>query len=155
WKEFYETEVAPAALDELRQSPAIAELRRLCDPALAGSPHLTMRLANLAAAIDALATVEARACAALLADVREQAKVADSRVAKHWNDAADYEPMRLACEQVRKLIDKCPLNEAPDFSGAEEAARQGLALLRLVADVTESLKAAKRRRNQLEFDDLL
>ncbi|MBA3480464.1 MAG: UvrD-helicase domain-containing protein [Pirellulales bacterium] len=155
WKEFYE-EVAPAAFEDLRQSSALVELRRLCDPTLAKSGHLATRLTELAAVIDCLATAQAASCGEQLAELLKQARVADIRGAKHWNNVDDYEPMRLACERVRELLKKCPLNEAPEFGlAAEEAARQGLALLRMVADVTESLKAAKARRNQLEFDDLL
>ncbi len=155
WKQFYETEVAPAALDELRQSPVVASLRRLCAPTAAKSAHHAVRLTDLAGAIDRLATAEASSCAELLAEIVKQARVADIRGAKHWNNAEDYEPLKQACERVRGLFKKCALNEPPDFSAAHEAASQGLALLRLVADVGESLKVAKARRNQLEFDDLL
>lgn len=155
WKQFYETKVAPAALDELRLAPVLTALRRLCDPTAAKSDHLAARLTDLAGVIDCLATADFSSCTDLLAEIVKQARVADIRGVKHWNNADDYEPLKQACEQVRELFRKCALSEPPDFSAALEAASQGLALLRLVADVSESLKVAKARRNQLEFDDLL
>jgi ATP-dependent helicase/nuclease subunit A len=91
----------------------------------------------------------------LLTEVVKLARVTDIRGAKHWNNVDDYEPFKQACERVRELVRDCALSEPPDFSAAHEAAGQGLALLRLVADVSMALEEAKARRNQLEFDDLL
>ncbi|RIK73334.1 MAG: hypothetical protein DCC67_18015, partial [Planctomycetota bacterium] len=74
---------------------------------------------------------------------------------KHWYDARDYDRYRQACEQVRDLLKKCVLAKPPDFAAAGDAAAEGLALMRLVEDVTSALEAAKAERNQLEFADLL
>jgi ATP-dependent helicase/nuclease subunit A len=147
--------VAPTALDELRHDPAVAELRRLCEPAAAKSAHLAARLSELAAAIDCLASAHASSCAQLLADIVRQARVTDIRGAKHWNNVDDYEPFKDACERVRDLLKGCALNEPPNFADARDAAALGLALLRLVADVNATLETTKASRNQLEFDDLL
>ncbi|MCC6494083.1 MAG: UvrD-helicase domain-containing protein, partial [Pirellulales bacterium] len=155
WQRFYDEQFVPEALRQLCAAPELVELRRLCGEASAKSDHLVARLRDLAARLDALPKSCPATCAEVIAAIRLQARVADIRGAKHWHNIDDYEPLKQACERVRTLLDKTALGQPLDFTAAQDAAAQGLALLRLTAVATESLAAIKAQRNQLEFDDLL
>lgn len=155
WRQFYDTEVAPAALDELRQSPALVELRSLCDPTVAKSPRVVARLSAIIGLLDRLASADAADGAALVAALHAEARVGNMRAKGDWHNLDAYASLQRACVLVRGILEKCALFKPPDFDAAHESAAQGLALLRLVADVSDALDAAKARRRQLEFDDLL
>ena len=74
---------------------------------------------------------------------------------KAWDDDEAYATFRDACEKVRKLAKARAPYVQRDPAAEEEAAAAGLELLRLTAEVAEDYTAAKRARNQLEFEDLL
>ena len=74
---------------------------------------------------------------------------------KDWHDPADYGRFRDAAKAVRELIDGSVLKHPLELEAASEAAALGLALVRIADDVSRALEAAKARRQQLEFDDLL
>ena len=171
WKRYLAEEAAPAVIPDILASDEAHRLRRAADPALADSDKLSQHLRDLGQALQLAPTPQAEdqdgehderrnrlavaQAQAMLDYLRDMAKVQGKCTAKDWRDAEDYEEYKKACEGFRKRIDKSLLKKSFDEPAAREAAGQGLALLRLVGDVTSALERAKSRRNQLEFDDLL
>jgi ATP-dependent helicase/nuclease subunit A len=151
WLEFFTEQTAPRAAEQLVGSPEFRELVRLADPALAASDRLRAHLAELGTR---LATAPAASVEAL-DHLRSLAMVKGVCTVKDWHDPADYERYGAACTALRALIDASPLKKPPDTDASHEAAALGLALVRLAADVGAAIDEAKRRRGQLEFDDLL
>ncbi len=143
------------AAAELVGSGEFLELKRLADPTLAASDKLQFHLGRLAEIIGDL-ELRRRPPGDVVADLRELSRVQGVCTAKDWRDADCYASFRDAAKAFREeKIDKSVLKKSLDMEAAHEAARLGLALVRLASDVAETLAAEKKRRNQLEFDDLL
>ena len=164
WEQYFAEEAAPLALQEVLATEEAHKLRRLANPAFAASPRLVGHLSTLADLLKAPTGEQtgqpSRKPTVLemqlaLDNLRTMAMVRGICTVKDWQDAEDFEEYKTTCEAFRKRIDKSLLKKPFDAAGAREAAKQGLALLRLVGDVTAALERAKSRRNQLEFDDLL
>ncbi|MBA4104423.1 MAG: hypothetical protein C0485_01605 [Pirellula sp.] len=165
WQQYLAEEAAPAAISDLLASDEAHRLRLACQSSLAASDKLYQHLDDLLRALQLVPSpasnekqdgrVTVAVAQATLDYLRDLAKVQGKCTAKDWHDAEDYNEYKNACEAFRKRIDKSLLKKSFDAAGAREAAGQGLALLRLVGDVTGALERAKSRRNQLEFDDLL
>ncbi len=156
WREFFETRVAPAALKEIVTSEAASTLRRLTGGSLAKTDKLRAHLAVFAdhfKKCDEASSSEQ--VAALVEQLRGLARVQGVCTQKDWHDPENFAAFRDASKELRDAIDKSCFKKPFDPAAAREAAEQGLALLRLVADVNLSLDDVKARRNQLEFDDLL
>jgi ATP-dependent helicase/nuclease subunit A len=149
WRTFFDEEAAPLALRAILDGDEVGALRRMLDHSLVATPRMKTRINEL------LATLDGKADAGTLEALRGLAMVQGVCAKKDWVDAADYEGYRDACKALRDRIDKSLFKKPFDAAAAHHAAAQGLALLRLVDDVSDALSAAKARRNQLEFDDLL
>jgi ATP-dependent helicase/nuclease subunit A len=167
WRQYLAEEAAPAAIPDILATEEAHRLRQAASPALASSDKLYQHLDELARALQlapspqtpqddksrrSLSVAEATV---MLDYLRDLAMVRGKCTVKDWHDAEDFEEYKKACEAFRKRVDRSVLKKAFDETAAREAASQGLALLRLVGDVTGALERAKSRRNQLEFDDLL
>jgi ATP-dependent helicase/nuclease subunit A len=168
WQQYLAEEAAPVAIPDVLSSEEAHRLRRAANPAAASSAKLFQHLEDLGSALQLHASSpttseESTASRSLslgevtlmLDHLRDMAKVQGKCTAKDWHDAEDYDEYKKACEAFRKRVDKSLLKKSFDEAAAREAAAQGLALMRLVGDVTGALERAKSRRNQLEFDDLL
>jgi ATP-dependent helicase/nuclease subunit A len=170
WQQYLAEEAAPAAISDILASDEAHRLRLAAQSSLAASDKLYQHLDDLGRALQLVPSPAAQSSAskgkqagritvaeaqATLDYLRDLAMVRGKCTVKDWHDAADFEEYKNACEAFRKRIDKSLLKKPFDAAGAREAAGQGLALLRLVGDVTGALERAKSRRNQLEFDDLL
>ena len=165
WQQYLAEEAAPAAISDILASDEAHRLRLACQSSLAASDKLYQHLDDLLRALQLVPSpasnekqdgpITVAVAQATLDYLRDLAKVQGKCTAKDWHDAEDYNEYKNACEAFRKRIDKSLLKKPFDAAGAREAAGQGLALLRLVGDVTGALERAKSRRNQLEFDDLL
>jgi len=155
WVQLFEDEAGVIAAAELVDCGEFHELKRLADPALAATDKLRAHLAVLA---ESLADLELRRRppAEVAGELRGLAMVKGVCSAKDWRDPSDYARYRDAAKAFREeKIDNSILKQTIDLDAAHEAARLGLALVRLAGEVTQALDAAKARRNQLEFDDLL
>ncbi|WP_428308842.1 UvrD-helicase domain-containing protein [Lacipirellula sp.] len=169
WQQYLAEEAAPSAIPDLLSSEEAHRLRLIANPTLAESDKLYQHLDDLSRALQLVApTDDAAGDAAtttrtpsvleanlMLDNLRDMAMVKGKCTVKDWRDAEDFEEYKKACEVFRKRVDKSLLKKQFDETAAREAAAQGLSLLRLVGDVTETLERSKSRRNQLEFDDLL
>ena len=165
WQKYLAEEAAPAAMPDILSSEEAHRLRLAANLAFAATDKLHQHLDELQRALQLTPAADAEekprrpltvAEARVMLDyVRDLAKVSGKCTAKDWHDAEDYEEYKKACEAFRKRVDHSVLKKGFDETAAREAAGQGLALLRLVGDVTGALERAKSRRNQLEFDDLL
>ena len=74
---------------------------------------------------------------------------------KNWIDPEDYQDFKNHCSTVRDLIKKSLLNKPWNEAELQAAARRGLDLLELAADIARCYEAAKQELNVLEFDDLM
>lgn len=170
WQQYFAEEAAPAAISDILASDEAHRLRLAAQSSLAASDKLYQHLDDLVRALQLVPSPAAQSSAAngkqdgritvaeaqaTLDYLRDLAMVRGKCTVKDWRDAEDFEEYKNACEAFRKRIDKSLLKKPFDAAGAREAAGQGLALLRLVGDVTGAIERAKSRRNQLEFDDLL
>ena len=178
WREFFHTDVEPAALDDILHSRELADMRRRADASLVCTDKLRTHLGNLSAFLQASDGLQAsgglrasggrkppengaresggsRPPLAALNELRSLAMVQGVCTKKDWDDVAAYDRYRDACKSLRDLIDASILLKPFDEAAAREAAQQGLQLVRLVADATAALEVAKQHRHQLEFDDLL
>ncbi len=171
WQQYLAEEATPAAISDILASDEAHRLRLAAQSSMAAGDKLYQHLDDLARALQFVpspASTQSSAAKekhdgritvaeaqATLDYLRDLAMVRGKCTVKDWRDAADFEEYKSACEAFRKRIDKSLLKKPFDAAGAREAAAQGLALLRLVGDVTGALERAKSRRNQLEFDDLL
>ena len=165
WQQYLAEEAAPAAISDILASDEAHRMRLACQSSLAASDKLHQHLEDLVRVLQLVPApasnekqdnrITVAEAQATLDYLRDLAKVQGKCTAKDWRDAEDYNEYKSACEAFRKRIDKSLLKKSFDAAGAREAAGQGLALLRLVGDVTGALERAKSRRNQLEFDDLL
>jgi ATP-dependent helicase/nuclease subunit A len=154
WVEAYQRDAPRLAAEELLGSGEIRELRRWADPSLVVTARVQQHLAQLA---DELRTerVLDQPLGASLATIQALARVQGVCKVADWDNAADFERYKKAAQKLRDLI-KCLAPQKPtDLDAARHAASLGLALVRLAADASTALEAAKARRNQLEFDDLL
>jgi ATP-dependent helicase/nuclease subunit A len=88
-----------------------------------------------------------------LQEIRAHAQVGHSK--KLWPSDELYAAFRDAATAFRKEIDKADRLIDFDAAAAESSARVGLALLRLVDDLSRAYEAAKREQAFLDFDDLL
>lgn len=165
WQQYLAEEAAPAAISDILASDEAHRLRLACQSSRAASDKLYQHLDDLVRALQLVPSpasnekqdgrITVAEAQATLDYLRDLAMVRGKCTIKDWHDAEDFEEYKNACEAFRKRIDKSLLKKSFDAAGAREAAGQGLALLRLVGDVTGALERAKSRRNQLEFDDLL
>ncbi len=154
WLDAFERDAPRLAAEELLGSGEIRELRRWADPSLVVTPRVQQHLALLAKELDAQRILSQPSGAALetivaLARVQGVCKLAD------WESAADFERYKKAAQKLRELIKGLAPLKPTDLDAARHAAALGLALVQLAADASAALEAAKTRRNQLEFDDLL
>ncbi|QDT74133.1 UvrD-helicase domain-containing protein [Lacipirellula limnantheis] len=154
WQQYFASEAAPAAIRELLGCAEANVLRRLARVDLVVKATLGDHLLALADALQGRELTPADAHA-LLERLNQLARVSGVCTAKDWADPEDFAEFRDTCAAFRDRIKKSILKKPFDVPAAREAAGQGLALLRLVGNVTQSLERTKTRRNQLEFDDLL
>jgi ATP-dependent helicase/nuclease subunit A len=151
WIAYFEKHAAPLAAAELLGSPEYQELVKLADPDLAAKPKLQTHLAALR---DTLAGAPAASLEALT-HLRSLAMVQGVCTAKDWHNADDHRRYADACKELRAAIDRSLLKKPLDPDASHAAAALGLSLVRIASDIAAAIDEAKRRRGQLEFDDLL
>lgn len=154
WRRFHATSYASAATALIREDESLARLRRLCDEPLAAGDKVRRRLADVAETIDRLTAATLEEVPPLAQRLHELARVDDLRAAGEWAGEEAKNAFKEGCKKVREAVKKRspkPFDEA----ASRQAAERGLALVRLAAGVVDSIEERKRRRSQLEFDDLL
>ncbi|MCH2115032.1 MAG: UvrD-helicase domain-containing protein [Pirellulales bacterium] len=153
WRTYYEETVVPRATSRLLLAEPVVELCRLCEEAQVSSEHLSAHLQEILQILNSTPQVDLRG--EPLRRLSELAKVKGVCRKKDWQDAADYEKYRDACQAVRKLAGRSILRYVLSEEQLFDAASVGLELLGLVADVAGCHEAVKQERNLLEFDDVL
>ncbi len=154
WKQHFEKytrrELATAFVD----SPHVVTVRELCRTAQAASPELPALFTRLLEIFDTLPS--SNEPAALLLELKDLARVQGGPARKkNWQDEADFEQFKNACAKIRDAIKDHPLLRPWNEEHLQEAARTGLSLLQLAADVASCYEQAKQDRNVMEFDDLM
>lgn len=156
WQQVYQREAPRLLLEDLSGSDAVVELEAAIDPDAAATVKLQDRFAEVSEVLDAVRQPEGDPVA--LAERLDQlARVrggGQSLSKKDWRDASGYEHFKKAAEDVRKLTAKVLKLDAPREQSLA-AAETGVQLVRLALAVRDNLDAAKRQRNQLDFNDLL
>ncbi|HYO24367.1 MAG TPA: UvrD-helicase domain-containing protein, partial [Lacipirellulaceae bacterium] len=154
WAEHLVREAPRLAARELLGSAEIREMRRACDPARTNRPAVQAHVARLAQELREQRILE-QPIDAVLRTLDDLARVRGVCQECDWDDPSDYSRFGKAATNLRRRLKKLGERKQMVDEEAQVAARLGLALVRLAADVSERLEASKTRRNQLEFDDLL
>ncbi|QEH33842.1 ATP-dependent helicase/nuclease subunit A [Aquisphaera giovannonii] len=152
WRDAWEARGRPAVLAGLTTS--IRDCRRTLDE-LPGTihPKLAARRAELLQVLDGLEG--GGAGEGDLAAARSLARIDDLREKAIWPSADAKDAIKGAFESLRKAIDRA--RERLEFSDevTRENAANSLRLVRLVKQVQTEYEHVKRRRQALDFDDLL
>jgi ATP-dependent helicase/nuclease subunit A len=154
WISEFEARAPELAAQELLASGEIRELRRWADPALVITDRVRDHMARLALELTE-AHILSQPIGAVLASLASLARVQGVCTAKDWGSADDFTRFKDAAAKLRERLKKTSMQLPDDLDAARDAARIGLALVRLAADASQALEAAKASRGQLEFDDLL
>ncbi len=154
WLEVFEKLAPELAASELLDSGEIREIRRWANPELAASEKLRAHLTKLAYELTP-EQIKGQPLGKSLQTLMELARVQGVCKAADWDNADHHERFKQAAEKLRNLIKKTTLEKPRDLNDANQSAALGLALVRVAADIATALEAAKARRHQLEFDDLL
>ena len=143
---------APAAnvlLEVIRnQPPSHAAMRQRCEAIVDG-------LEQLGKAAAARESCSAQDLQAILAVLRENAKVQGGGGKKAWASEELYETFRDAASTLRGLIDDTQQRLAFDPEAARPAAEAGLRLLTVADEVAAAYEAEKTEMAVLDFNDLL
>ncbi len=154
WKNFLRTTIAPRATDEFLAQDAVRQLVEICRSPQTAVPALRSlcdQLLELFTSLPASTDPQKQ-----LVEIRQLARVQGNAAKQaNWADKSAFETFRDTCKEVRDWIDKSILFRPWNGEHLEEAARTGLDLLELAADVTDCFELAKQRQNVLEFDDLM
>ena len=89
------------------------------------------------------------------AELKQLARVQGVCKKSEWDDPAEYNEFKAACDAVRKAVDNSHLASSLDLEECREAATTGLGLMALAADLVERHTKVKQAENVLEFEDLL
>lgn len=154
WLKFFEGQAPEIALAELLASGDYRELRNCADADLAATDKLRRHLVELGEALSP-EQIRSQGIGPSLETIHTLARVQGVCKEGDWIDPCDFARFKQAAEKMRKLVKASALQRPIDLAAAREAAELGLALVRLAADVGDAIAATKKRRGQLEFDDLL
>jgi ATP-dependent helicase/nuclease subunit A len=151
WEESWSRELKPRLIQELveRARPLLALLgEHKCTNA-----KMKERIAVLNEVIPRLG--EAKDAAALLAELRENARVQGGGNEKNWTSPSIYNQVRDGLAAFREAIKA--LGETLDYDpeATALAADLGRRFAALAADAVEAYAAAKRAAGVLDFDDLI
>ncbi len=154
WKQHFEKFTRGELANAFVDSPHVHTVRELCRTAQATSPELPALFNRL---LDIFAVLpDSNEPAALLLELKDLARVQGGPARKkNWQDEADFEQFKNACAKIREAIKDHPLLRPWNEDYLQEAARTGLSLLHLTADIASCYERAKQERNVLEFDDLM
>jgi ATP-dependent helicase/nuclease subunit A len=154
WIAEFEARAPELAAQELLASGEIRELRRWADPALVITNRVRDHMARLALELTE-AHILSQPIGTVLASLASLARVQGVCTVKDWASPDDFARFKDAAAKLRERLKKTSMQLPDDLDAARDAARIGLALVRLAADASQALEAAKASRGQLEFDDLL
>ncbi len=152
WQKCHEEEAFPNALREIAAETSVQEILHLLrdiSPKKGAFCDARNGLLKLLPQLGA-----ARLSENDLATIRDLARVQTICSAKDWPDSEAFNRYRDACKDLRALIDR-HLPKPFDRQVAHEAAKRGLALLRLTAKVVRAYDDRKTALGRLDFDDLL
>lgn len=154
WRKHFEKKATPNLIKEFLRSEPILTVRELISSAAVASPELSGLFDRLESIFSSLQTAEHPTV--LLKELKELARVQGGPARKkNWVDEADFERFKNACTKIRDCLTKHILLRPWNDELIHEAARTGLQLLQLAADIARCHEQAKQERNVLEFDDLL
>jgi ATP-dependent helicase/nuclease subunit A len=157
WQKWHEEQAFPNALREIAAEACLDEILELLNDVTTSKPsfvearhklqHLLPRLRERKISREELEHI----CDFARVRARDRKAIC---TAKDFDDKASYEAYSSACEALRKCIDKhqpARWNEQIAY----QAAKRGLALLRLTAKVVKAYDDRKAALGRLDFDDLL
>jgi ATP-dependent helicase/nuclease subunit A len=154
WKQFHETHIKPAALDELRNAPAVRKLRDETLPQVPPHPKLAERAVIIAELLCRIA--EQDPTDADFDAIAEHAKVVGCTGKKIWAGQEElYEAYKEGFEALRTLAKEVRGKLIFDAVGALPAAEATLRFIRLAAPIRDRYEERKRSLGVLDFDDLL
>ena len=139
----------------------LARLRDACRPALdllAASPpdnsKVAARAAEFAAAVDRLDAVDFGDPIPAIEALRGSAKVV-GLAGKLWPSAELYDAIKTEFEEIREVAGKVARALTWDEATTTAAADHGIRFARLATQARDTYDEAKRRRGELDHDDLL
>ncbi|MEM9659889.1 MAG: UvrD-helicase domain-containing protein, partial [Planctomycetota bacterium] len=163
WRRYFLRNVVGAASAEILNSVEMRSLIALAEPERTDSERLRERFVALHAAIAQFAalvsddrgatTLESATQAA--ANLHALARVQGVCTKKDWRDDGDFSAYSAACKGVRETLAGSILIRNGDDESTIVAAQRGLTLLQLAGEASSAAVEAKRKRGQLEYDDLL